>query len=123
MSVFFSTSARCFGIHTDTANSPISKSMGSEDVLSERGFVNLTNAFGWFPIIGGIISGIAKIVHANNLKREWGADSVINKYTDSLKNRGIAEICCAGPILFIMDMIAIFGRMGGCISDTLSRVN
>jgi len=97
-SIFHRQDANLFGFHSDKMSNPNFICRRNINSISTDDW-NVTVALGWFPIIGGIIAGISHIMMGLKLN-----DS-------KLIGRGIAEIACLGPLLFLIDVIVTIGRM------------
>jgi hypothetical protein len=64
--------------------------------IQKAGITNSVLAFaGYFPLVGAI-SGIARIIFAATSKGDHKASQII---------RGVMEIACLGPVLFIVDAV------------------
>lgn len=108
VSVLYHPASTTFGLY-DLACENLCKGIHHEDAFTS--WVTLKNIFSWFPLVGAIIGGLRLYEGINTYKEVKTRDE--KSLAIGLIARSIVEIVtlgCAGPLLFIVDMIFVIGR-------------
>jgi hypothetical protein len=74
--------------------------------------VTIGNIIGWIPIIGAIIGAIRFAIGYRRYKEigDKPGEEMEREAMVGFMIRGMAEICCAGPLLMIIDIIVTIAR-------------